>query len=161
MNRFREKFEQYLQREIAVDFKTCVYFFCIAFFYCCYRISQGSFQANILYLFEITADAYAVGYLQVYLFRNFDEAHRIGGQEAFGMAVCCLLHGAVSFGLGWFEGKWQISLLLSAYMLICYITFFLCNRIRRRVDTENLNKMLAEFKKGEAYGEESEQEVCD
>ncbi len=161
MNRFRERFEQYLRREISIDFKTCAYLFCIAFFYCCYRISQGSFLANILHLFEMMADAYVVGYLQVYLLGNFDEANRLGRLEAFGIALCSLLHGAASFILGWFEGKWQVSVFLAVFMMICYITVFFCNKIKRRADTENLNRMLAEFKKGETYGEESGQKLCD
>ena len=74
MNRFEERFERYLENEIIIDYKTCAYFFCMAFFYCCYRISQGSFQANVVFLFEMIVDAYVVGYIQVYLFRNFDEA---------------------------------------------------------------------------------------
>ena len=53
----------------------------------------------------MTADAYVVGYLQVYLLGNFDEANRLGRLEAFGIALCSLFHGAASFILGWFEGN--------------------------------------------------------
>ena len=149
MNRFGERFERYLENEIIIDFKTCAYFFCMAFFYCCYRISQGSFQASIVFLFEMIVDAYVVGYIQVYLFRNFDEAPGIGRREAAGLLVCSLIHGLAAHLLGWFDGKRKAAVWFTLFMAVCYLTLYVCNRIRRRVDTEKLNRMLAEFKKEE------------
>ena len=94
-------------------------------------------------------DAYVVGYIQVYLFRNFDEAPGIGRREAAGLLVCSLIHGSAAHLLGWFDGRRQAAVWFTLFMIACYLTLYVCNRIRRRADTEKLNRMLAEFKKEE------------
>ena len=59
-------------------------------------------------------DAYVVGYIQVYLFRNFDEAPGIGRREAAGLLVCSLIHGSAAHLLGWFDGRRQAAVLVYA-----------------------------------------------
>ena len=81
-------FKKYLRLEVIVDYKACIYFFCILFFYCVYRIIQHAFTANILYMFEMIGTAYVMGYLQVCMLQNFDEAEHIGKKELLFMFVC-------------------------------------------------------------------------
>ncbi len=40
------------------------------------------------------------------------------------------------------------SVLFSMYMLVVYLCVFWLNKAKRMIDTNNLNKMLSEFKKG-------------
>ena len=62
--------ERYLTQEIGIEFKACLYFFAILFFYCMYRLVQGIFDASMLHMAEMILAAYIIGYLQVYVFRN-------------------------------------------------------------------------------------------
>ena len=66
--------EAYLTREIGIEFKACLYFFAILFFYCVYRLINGSREAGILEMAEMIVTCYIIGYIQVYVFGNFDEA---------------------------------------------------------------------------------------
>ena len=63
--------EAYLTKEIGIEFKACLYFFAILFFYCCYKVMNGIWDAGIIHLAEMIFTCYIIGYIQVYLFRNF------------------------------------------------------------------------------------------
>ena len=65
--------ERYLTKEIGIEFKSCLYFFAILFFYCVYRMLQNSFDAEIIHMAEMIFTCYIIEYIQVYLFGNFDE----------------------------------------------------------------------------------------
>lgn len=145
-------FLRLISREIAIEYKACLYFACAMFFYSAWLILGGRYYASVAVIWEIVLTAYAVGYMQVYLLRNFDEAERIGRTELVDAVVCCCIYAGVSFGLGWFERGTAATLLFAAYMLLCYLCVFLCNKIKRDIDTKHLNRMLEEFKKGEAHG---------
>ena len=69
--------ERYLTKEIGIEFKACLYFFAILFFYCMYRLCLGKTVADMIHMAEMIGLAYLVGYLQVYLLWNFDEADTI------------------------------------------------------------------------------------
>lgn len=140
--------ERYLTKEIGIEFKACLYFFAILFFYCIYRMIAGSFEAKILHMAEMIVTCYVIGYLQVYVFKNFDEADRIGIFEAAGIAVCTGLYLLVSYFGGWFDRKLPVSLLLAAYILFTYLCVFLIYRTKRRIDDKNLNEELKLFQAG-------------
>ena len=59
--------ERYLTKEIGIEFKACLYFFAILFFYCMYRLCLGKTVADMIHMAEMIGLAYLVGYLQVYL----------------------------------------------------------------------------------------------
>ena len=101
-------------------------------------------------MFEMIFTAYFVGYFQVYVFQNFDEAEQIEKKGVLGILFGISVYSVVSYLLGWFGKSPGASLLFSLYMLIIYLCVFLLNRAKRAIDTNNLNKMLSEFKKGEA-----------
>lgn len=62
--------ERYLTKEIGIEFKACLYFFAILFFYCMYRLCLGKTVADMIHMAEMIGLAYLVGYLQVYLLWN-------------------------------------------------------------------------------------------
>lgn len=137
--------ERYLTKEIGIEFKACLYFFAILFFYCVYRMLQGSFDARILHMAEMIVTCYIIGYIQVYLFNNFDEADSIGIRECIGMIVCTVLYCAVSFAGGWFERNIMVTLIMAAYILITYVCVFFVYRSKRKIDDKKLNEELRMF----------------
>lgn len=149
---WKEKLQGIISWEIAIEYKACLYFSCIVFFYSAYLFLQKTYAASILVIWEMILTAYAVGYLQVYLFRNFDEAQQLGKKEFLGIALCACLYAGTSWGLGWFDKKGAATLLFVLYMVLCYLCVFLCNKIKRGIDTKRLNQMLEAYKKGEEHG---------
>ncbi len=83
--------EKYLTKEIGIEFKACLYFFAMLFFYCVYRLCTGRVSAEILHLTEMIFTCYFIGYMQVYLFWNFDEADTLGKKEICGMIICTVI----------------------------------------------------------------------
>ena len=59
--------ERYLTKEIGIEFKACLYFFAILFFYCVYRLCIGNIMAEILHMAEMIFLTYVIGYIQVFL----------------------------------------------------------------------------------------------
>ncbi len=137
--------ERYLTNEIGIEFKSCLYFFAILFFYCVYRIINGSFEASIIHMTEMILICYVIGYIQVYLLWNFDEADKLGVKECFGMVLCTLLYGLLSYFCKWFDGHIVPTLLLAAYILVCYVCVFIIYRSKRRIDDKKLNEELRLF----------------
>lgn len=149
---FVKRFKDYLNLEIVIDYKTCTYFFCIWFFYCVYLLCQKIHNANIFYMFEMMAAAYLISYVQVYAFHNFDEANELRKKDIPGIICCSGLYIAISYGCMWFDRNFMATLLFGIYVIASYYVMYLANKIKRAIDTENLNKMLEDFKKGEAHG---------
>ncbi len=137
--------EAYLTREIGIEFKACLYFFSILFFYCVCRIIAGSYDAGIAHMTEMILACYFIGYLQVYAFGNFDEADRLGLLEMTGMAVCTFLYCLVSFLGNWFDKSLVATIIFAAYILLTYVCVILIYRTKRRIDDKKLNKELQLF----------------
>jgi len=137
--------ERYLTTEIGIEFKACLYFFAILFFYCVYRMICGVFEASILHMAEMIFTCYGIGYLQVYVFWNFDEAESLKGREALGMAVCTLIYGVISYLGKWFDGKIHVTLFLMAYILLTYICVYFIYKTKRKIDDKKLNEELRLF----------------
>ncbi len=137
--------ERYLTNEIGIEFKSCLYFFAILFFYCVYRIINGSFEASILHMLEMILTCYIIGYIQVYLLWNFDEADKLGIKEVGGMLICTAVYSLVSYFCKWFDGRIIPTLILAAYILVCYICVFIIYRSKRRIDDKKLNEELRLF----------------
>ena len=102
--------ERYLTKEIGIEFKACLYFFAILFFYCCYRLCNGLFVAEILHMAEMIFLTYVIGYVQVFLLWNFNEAETLGGREIFGIAICTIIYTGVSFACKWFDRNIWVTL---------------------------------------------------
>lgn len=140
-------FKKYLSFEVGIDFKTCIYFFMVLFFYSLYRIFQGSFWASIITMAEMIAAAYIIGYLQVYLLKNFDEAEALGRWELFAVFLCSALYTAISYLLNWYDRNIPATLFFFFYMIVCYFSIFLAYKIKRDMETAALNRELEAFKK--------------
>lgn len=146
-SKWKERIRRYLSLEIAIEYKSCLYFSCIMFFYFVYLMVQKIFYANVVNMFEMILTAYGIVYIQVYLLGNFDEGEQLGRRNALYMISCTCLYAGASFLLNWFGRESAVTALFFVYMLFVYFFVFLCNKIKRIVDTENLNKMLNEYKK--------------
>lgn len=156
MNDFFKGFKKYLGLEIAIEYKACLYFYGMLTFYCVYLISQRNYLASILHMCEMMLTAYFMGYLQIYVLHNFDEAQELGKKELLSITLCSFLYAVSSYLFRWFDRRIGVTLLYFAFTLFMYWCVYLINKFKRAADTEKLNKMLAEFKKGEFHGEERE-----
>ena len=88
--------ERYLTKEIGIEFKACLYFFGVLFYYCTYRLCIGVTVAEILHMAEMIFLTYAVGYLQVYVLWNFDESDEISKKKLLArLEILCV--GAALF----------------------------------------------------------------
>lgn len=142
-------FKTYLLNEIEIDFKACIYFFCVTFFYCVAELCQHRFSVKILTLGEILIVNYVICYVQTYVFHNFDESDRFGKNEFWGISVCTVLYTAASLLFGWFGKSPLITVLFAGFVVLCYICVILCYIVKRRLDTRKLNHMLENYKKNE------------
>lgn len=148
-----KKFRKILLAEVGIEFKACLYFFAILFFYCVYRMTQGCFQAEMLAMAEMILTTYIMGYVQVYALKNFEESDRLGVFELLASIGCSLVYVGISYLFSWFDRKWLPELLFFGYVMICYLSIFCIYYVRRHWDTEELNLELESFKK---HGQKNE-----
>lgn len=137
--------EAYLTKEIGIEFKACLYFFAILFYYCVYRIACGVYDASILHMTEMIFTCYIICYIQVYLFRNFDESDKFGGREIAGLIICTALYIAVSYFGRWFDQNIAVTAGFMAYVLVVYLCVVLIYRTKRKIDDKKLNDDLKIF----------------
>lgn len=147
----KNKLKEILSREIAIEYKACLYFSCIIFFEWAYLFYRRMDAIPMIYIWEIILTAYAIGYLQVYLFDNFDEAEQFKMKEIARALLCTCMYVAMSVLFGWFGRNFFATVLFFGYICLCYFCIFLCNKIKRTIDTERLNDMLEAYKKGAAH----------
>lgn len=138
--------ERYLTKEIGIEFKACLYFFALLFFYCTYRLCVGLTVADILHMAEMIFLAYIVGYIQVFLLWNFDEADDLGKKEWLGIIVCTAIYVAVSYVCGWFDKNIYVTIGFAGYVVFLYFCVFLVYKCRRKIDDKVLNSDLELFK---------------
>lgn len=150
------KWHKYLTKEIGIEFKACLYFYVILFFYSIYRIIGGTWDASIVHMSGMILTTYAMGYLQVYVFSNFDEAEHLGKKEIGYSIVCSVLYTAVSVLCKWFERDARVTCYYFLYMVFAYICAFWVYKIKRDIDTRKLNEDLKAFKE-----RGKEHESCD
>ncbi|MCR4617436.1 MAG: DUF3021 family protein [Lachnospiraceae bacterium] len=137
--------EAYLTREIGIEFKACLYFFAILFYYCTYRVICGVYDASILHMGEMILTCYAICYLQVCLFRNFDEAEKLKVREILGLIVCTSLYAGISILGKWFDGKTGVYIGFVGFILLMYICVIIIYRTKRKIDDKKLNDDLKLF----------------
>ena len=147
----RNRFLGCLSREIAIEYKACLYFCCMLFFYFGYLLCTGRDSASILMMWEMILTAYFVGDLQVYFLGNFDESERLGRRENAAICLCSGIYIAASLFFGWFEGNIIATVLFFGYLLLCYVCVYLCNKVKRKIDTDKLNAMLTAYKESREY----------
>ncbi len=148
MNKHRKKlsvWERYLATEIAIEFKACLYFFAMLFFYCMYRLLSGSVHASILHMAEMIFLNYAMGYVQVYLLSGFDEGEWLGVKESLYLVLCSLIYAGISFYAGWFGRAVWVSMLFFVYVVFLYVCAFIVYKSKRKIDDKIMNENLKMF----------------
>lgn len=153
-----DRFRKYLDTEVQVEYKACLYFFCILFFYCCYLLFQKVYAASILYMAEMIFSTYVIGYIQICLLGNFDEAERFGFKELVSAMGCTAVYVLLSYVCGWFDKKPGVTIGFAAFLLTGYGCLFLVNKIKRGTETRKLNELLEIYKKGEEKRDEDVRE---
>ena len=109
------------------------------------RILNGSFDASILHMTEMIFTCYFIGYGQVYLFANFDEADSLGLRAWIGIIVGTALYSLISYLGGWFDRILWVTLLFAAYLIITYICVYFIYKSKRTIDDKKLNEELRLF----------------
>ena len=137
--------ELYLTKEIGIEFKACLYFFAFLFFYCVFRIIGGVYEASILHMTELIFSCYIIGYIQVYVLWNFDEADSLSAKEILGMVLCTTVYVALSWLFNWFDKSILATVLFAAYILIIYFCVYLVYKCKRNIDDKKLNEDLRLF----------------
>lgn len=143
-----EKLRRYLSTEIGIEYKACIYFFAILFFYSMYLLVHGIYAASLLHMLEMIFATYGIGYFQVLVLDNFDEAERLTGKKWLYLLFCAALYTGISFLGGWFDGNIAVTIIFALYCVLMYVCAYLANRVKRNIDTEQLNVMLQEYKRG-------------
>jgi len=138
--------ERYLTKEIGIEFKACLYFFGILFYYCCYRLCIGSVVADILHMSEMIFLTYIIGYVQVYLLWDFDESDKLSKKEWFGIMICTVIYTSISYIGNWFQRNVYVTIGFFAYMVFMYVCVYLIYKGRRHIDDKILNADLELFK---------------
>ena len=152
-SKWKNWLKRYLSTEIAIEYKACLYFYCIMVFYCIYLISQKIYSASVIMMCEMIGTAYIMGYLQIYCLHNFDEAEQLGKWEIAGMLLCSVLYTGASWLFGWFDRRPVVTVLFFLFQLFSYWCVYLINKIKRQIDTEHLNQMLKDFQRKENVDE--------
>ena len=145
--------QRYLTNEIGIEFKACLYFFCILFFYSMYRIICGSFDASIIHMAEMILMTYTMGYVQVFLLSNFDEGEQLRVKEGIYIIVCSLIYTVAAYAMGWFDRKTNVSLYFFMYIAFAYVCAFLVYKIKRDIDGKLLNEDLKAFQERKSRDE--------
>lgn len=140
------RLKKFIILEVGIEIKACLYFSIIVFYYFMYQILQGSFYASIVLMIEMVLTAYAMNYIQVYLLKNFDEAEKIDIKVTLLSFACAAVYTAISYLLSWYDRSVIATAGFFVYMLLCYSCVFLIYKIRRDIDTRELNQELEAFK---------------
>lgn len=137
--------ELYLTKEIGIEFKACLYFFAFLFYYCVFRLINGVYDASILHMTELILACYIIGYIQVYLLWNFDEADSLRIKEIAGMVICTIVYSLLSWLFNWFNKNLLVTLIFAAYILLVYVCVYLIYKSKRIIDDKKLNEDLKLF----------------
>lgn len=138
--------ERYIEKEIKIEFKACLYFFCILFFYCMYRLSCGIYEAGILHMTEMILLTYIMGYIQVYALSNFEESESLKMKEIFYMLLCVFIYTCLSFAFRWFDRNYVVYIGFAFYTFAAYLCMFFIYKTKRKIDEKILNDDLIAFK---------------
>lgn len=145
--------EKYFSTEISVEFKACLYFFCILFFYCMYRLYCGDVTASIIHMGEMILLTYGMGYFQIYALSNFDEGENLRLKEFFYIFLCSGIYTLVSYLGNWFNGNLYVISGYFIYMVIAYICTFFVYKTKRKIDARLLNEDLKAFQERQINNE--------
>lgn len=143
------KWYRFLGKEIGIEYKACLYFFAILFYVGCYRFLCGEYSVSLLHLAEVIMTTYIMGYLYVYVLDCMDEAPAYTPKIIMEMVVCSIAYAVLSYVFSWMDHSVTANVLFAFYMMLGHVCMLLVNRIKRDVDTMELNDMLKEFQNNE------------
>ena len=143
-----ERLRKYLSIEIGIEYKACLYFFVLLFFYSMYRVIMGVYEASLLHMLEMICATYGMGYLQVLALGNFDEAESLSPGWLFKDLLCSALYTGIGVLCGWFDGSIPAAAVFAVFCVVMFFCGYLANRLKRDIDTEQLNVMLQAYKYG-------------
>lgn len=150
------KLTYFMAKEAGIELKAALYFWCILFFYSAFRILQGNWEASIIHLFEMIFTTYVMGYLQMYMFSNFDESENFTWKTLLYSGICSGLYVAVAYVFRWFETSVAALAVFFIYILIAYVCAWWMYKIKRIGDTKALNEDLKAFQeRSRANGEDN------
>ena len=148
MNRENRKVslvEQFFSKEIGIEIKACLYFCCILAYYFIFRIIMGSWDASIIYMMEMIVTAYVIGYIQVFLLSNFDEMDEFNWKVVVFTLLCSAIYMLLAILCNWYDRNMIANVGFFAFMVMCYLCYFMICRAKRRIDTRLLNEDLKLF----------------
>ena len=138
--------EQFLLKELGIEFKAALYFYTMFFFYFAYRIWCGSIQANLIVLVEMIAATYIMAWLQTVLLGNFDEAEKVDVSVVIKMFCSAVVYVGISYVGNWFDRNLIVTAIYFVFMIACYISVYWAYSFRRIVSTKEMNDELQAFK---------------
>ncbi len=97
---------------------------------------------------------YIMGYVQVFLLRNFEETEKIGKYEVIAIFGCSIVYCIVSWLGNWFDHSVGVTIGFMAYVIFAYYCMIFVYYAKRHIDTELLNDDLEAFKKREGHSDE-------
>lgn len=144
----KDRWSHYLSREISIKYKAVIYSLCHLFYCACYLIWWDTFSISLLQITEIAFLSYFICNLQVFAFNNFDEADSVTGKWWVSALLCTGLYLLAVYFMDWFDDHVLVILGFGAWQLFCYYCVYLVNKVKRHIDTKNLNQLLEVYKKG-------------
>ena len=138
-------FERFFSIEIGIEIKSCLYFCCILAYYFIFRIIMGSWDASIAHMTEMIISTYVIGYIQIYLLSDFDEMDEFNWKVLVFSLVCSVTYMVLAILFNWFDGNMIANAGFLVFMMMCYLSYFIVSRAKRRIDTRLLNEDLREF----------------
>lgn len=139
------KLTYFMAKEAGIELKAALYFWCILFFYSAFRILHGNWEASIIHLFEMIFTTYVMGYVQMYIFSNFDEGERFTGWTMLYSAICSGIYVVIAYFCRWFEASLTALGVFFVYVLFAYMCAWWMYKVKRVGDTKSLNEDLKAF----------------
>ncbi len=142
-----DRFIVFFAKEAGIELKAALYFWCILFFYAAFRILQGSWDASIIFLFEMIGVTYLMGYVQTFVFGSFDEGEAFTGQTIGYSALCSGIYTVVAWFFHWFENSIMAYGLFFLYILVAYLCAWWMYKVKQIGETRAMNEELKAFQK--------------
>ena len=100
---------------------------------------------EILHMAEMIFLTYIVGYIQVFLLWNFDEADCLGKKEVLGIGICTVIYTGISYLCNWFDRNCYVTIGFAFYVIFLYVCVYFVYKCRRKIDDKILNSDLELF----------------
>jgi len=146
---------RFLAKEAGIELKAALYFWCILFFYSGFRILQENWEAEIIHLFQMIFTTYGMGYLQMYVFSNFDEGERFTGKTLLYSGICSGIYVWAAYIFHWFDTSYTVLAIFFCYCMLAYLCAWWMYKIKRIGDTKILNEDLKAFQERSRKNEEN------